>query len=661
MLNRPCRSSLISSFCSLTICLGALALAGCGDDLSDDPYGFIDLAPYYYDGSTPAAPTTGLTRVIFPQRGWMNGARAEYYDFGLVGFVRSRTNNGQIPDYAQVPAMYFFFDMDGNPLFSPPIYEKRTGLWHMKGGRNTLDPNPREDAPKNVPYSVRIRDSLGDFQRPIIDRLQANTDYSGLWEIWEVTAPRDYVPDAIKQLSTLNKALNSGGDWRLRRTTKVINCPVVDERQSISPSPLWYGVPHPRIELWYRTKQGSCFLADGWLALGDMDKNLYKADSDDARLNMFEVLAYTIGADKPGARTNVVARVQKMYIPNVRVAFQDPTRGAMDIRFTGESVTNAGPRMRPSDPPGYSPLRWMWDLRVPQDPPFEPGTYKRLEQMDPGALSNRLTSDTPYVRNMPLIGTAISCTGDDTCASVAAAPGITLQCNKTPFDTRFPGGDAAVVDPPPGKTVDDLILLREGGPRCDIPAVTFGEFCAPGIARCRFDIKGTDDERPFVNGTMTTQNLLGYTCQPMGTGYCYYRCDTDAGTAGSGAAMTVPVEYNGPSGQVKKDTGSLPFENRCGNLPGYRCLNPSPTTPGVPSRLRVCLRGCDTGKPDPYNAVFCGEKTAANLRIGTRFDGNIQKGMTCTSRGIDTNTSTPGCQWDPAYEPRDRDLNFLPR
>jgi hypothetical protein len=241
---------------------------------------------------------------------------------------------------------------------------------------------------------------------------------------------------------------------------------------------------------------------------------------------------------------------------------------------------------------------------------------------------------------------------------VPAAPGITLQCNKTPFDTRFPGGEAAVVDPPVGRTLDELIQLREGGPRCDIPAVNFGEFCAPGIARCRFDVKGTPDEKPLVNGTATSQSMLGYTCQPMGTGYCYFRCDSDAGNAGSGPAMVVPVEYTGPSGLVKKDTGSLPFENRCGNLPGYRCLNPAPTTPGVPTRLRVCLRGCDAGKPDPYKEVFCGEKTPTNLKIEGRFDGNIQKGMTCTNKGID---NASGCPWDPIYEPRDKDLNFVPR
>ena len=140
MLNRPCRSSIAAHLVSpLAVILTSVALVGCGDKLSDDAYGFIDLAPYYYDGSSATNPTAGLPREIAPVKGWMNGVRAEYYDFGLVGFVKKRTD-GKLPDYASVPPMYFFYDSAGNPIFSRPVYEKRTGLWHMKGGLNTLDP-----------------------------------------------------------------------------------------------------------------------------------------------------------------------------------------------------------------------------------------------------------------------------------------------------------------------------------------------------------------------------------------------------------------------------------------------------------------------------------------------------------------------------------------
>jgi hypothetical protein len=672
MLNRPCRS-LIPALAPLAVILSSFALVGCGDKLSDDAYGFIDLAPYYYDGSSATNPTAGLVREIAPIKGWMNGVRAEYYDFGLVGFVKKRTD-GKLPDYASVPPMYFFFDSQGNPLFSRPVYEKRTGLWHMRGGIDTLDPNPRDDAPKDVPYSVRVRNTFpdpvrqtADYQRPIVDRLQHNTDYSGLWEIWEVTAPDDYVPDSIKQWSTLSTALDQGGGWSVRRTQRVINCPVLDDRQTVTPSGLWYGIPHPRIELWYRTKQGSCFVNDGWLALGDFKGNLYKANSDSARLNMFDVIAYTIG-DGASARTTVVAPVQKMYIPKVTVATQDPTKGATDIRFVGDNVTDAIPRYRASDPPGYSPLRWLWDLKVPQDPPYEPGSYKSFTQMDPANLSNRLTANTPFVKNFPLVGIITRCAGDGDCARVPAAPGLEgkLTCNKTPVDIRFPTGDLAVADPPMGRTVDDLILQREGGPRCDVPAVGFAEYCSPGIARCAL----TSDEPIAFNGKVITtdgkdldpmgknQFKPGYTCSPMGTGYCYMRCDSDAGTAGTapmGVSATLPVEYKGPGGAVKKDMATLSFEARCGNVPGYKCLNPSPTTPTVPTRLRVCMRSCDTGKPDAFNDVYC--QTEVKLKVGNRKEDNVQRGMKCSNRGID---SAAGCQWDPAFEPRDPGQNYIP-
>jgi hypothetical protein len=297
----------------MTMIVSSLLVAGCGNDkLSDDAYGFIDLAPYYYDGSTAANPSAGLAREIAPTKGWLSGSRAEYYDFGLVGVTKKRSD-GKLPDYASVPAMYFFFDSGGSPMFMKPVYETRTGLWHMRGGANVLNPNPNANADKKVPYSVRVRNTVGDFQRPIVDRLQHNTDYSGLWEIFEVRAPDGYVPDSIKNFATLQKGIDAG-DFEVRRTKKVINCPVLDDRQYVTPSPLYYGIPHPRIELWYRTKQGSCFLADGWLTLADPAGNLIKFNQDARRLQMFDVISYTIGAGDAG-RTTMTAPVSKMFIP----------------------------------------------------------------------------------------------------------------------------------------------------------------------------------------------------------------------------------------------------------------------------------------------------------------------------------------------------------
>ena len=129
-------------------------------------------------------------------------------------------------------------------------------------------------------------------------------------------APGGYDVDSIKSYATLKKGLDDGS-FVARRTKKVINCPVLDDRQYVTPSPLFYGIPRPRIELWYRTKQGSCFLSDGWLALADgptEQANFIKANQDGRRLQMFDTISYTIGSGE-GARTTIVAPVSKMYIP----------------------------------------------------------------------------------------------------------------------------------------------------------------------------------------------------------------------------------------------------------------------------------------------------------------------------------------------------------
>src|SRR4051812_8483876 len=143
MNRRGCSSpSLIAGL----LTLAAIAAAGCGQgDFSDDAYGFVDLAPYFYDGSSAGNPVAGLLTTLPPNRGWNNGLRAEYYDFGLVGVARKRDSNGVTlaePDRAYVWPMYFFYDQAGQPMFSKPIFDRRTGLWQMKGGQGLLNPNP---------------------------------------------------------------------------------------------------------------------------------------------------------------------------------------------------------------------------------------------------------------------------------------------------------------------------------------------------------------------------------------------------------------------------------------------------------------------------------------------------------------------------------------
>jgi hypothetical protein len=649
MSNRP-RRNLSAVLAPLTMIVSAVLVSGCGGDkLSDDAYGFIDLAPYYYDGSSAANPSAGLPREIAPTKGWLNGVRAEYYDFGLVGTVKKRADTRLI-DYATIPAMYFFFDSGNNPLFSKPVFEPRTGQWHMRGGKDVLNPNPAASAKKDVPYSVRTRSTIGSFQRPIIDRLQHNTDYTGLWEIWEVTAPDGYDVDSVKSFATLDKGIKDG-TFGARRTKKVINCPVLDDRQYVTPSPLFYGIPHPRIELWYRTKQGSCYLADGWYTLGEGTSTLIKggANNDSRRLQMFDVISYTIGSGE-GARTTIVAPVSKMYIPTAYVAALD-TRAPTQLRYSGDNVTDVMPRYTDADPPGYRPIRWLWDLQVPQDPPYKPASYRSVAQMDPVAMINR---QGPFTKNFPTIGLNVPCTlgGEPVCDGLPHAPDVPLTCVKQFVMARSPlDGSAA-----------SGIQDEPGGPRCDVPQGRFGEFCAPAIAGCQYDVNamtpGADLDFVTANKTANSGVLVGgYTCQPNTNtgGFCQLRCDSDASSSDSKETEEISVKYKGPDGQEKTDKGKyMGYDKRCGNLPGYKCLNPVGT---VPTTQRVCLRSCDGGKPDTFNDVYCQlpMTEAINDRVGGQ---NVQLGQKCSTRGL---TGASGCQWDPAYEPREKKSNFLPQ
>jgi hypothetical protein len=298
--------------------VSAVVVSGCGNDkLSDDAYGFIDLAPYYYDGSSAANPSAGLPREFAPTQGLVNGVRTEFYDFGLVGVTKKRTDT-KLPDYASVPPMYFFFDSGGTRCSRSRLRD-RTGLWHMRGGTDVLNPNPVRNAPKNVPYSVRTRQPSGASSGRSSIASQHNTDYSGLWEIWEVTAPDGYVPDAIKTSRPCRRGSTAApSPCAGPRRSSTVRCS--DDRQYVVPTPLYYGIPHPRIELWYRTKQGSCFLADGMLTLGSSTptpSHPLQGELDSKRLQTFDVISLH---HRPGesARTTITARSRSCSSPPPR-------------------------------------------------------------------------------------------------------------------------------------------------------------------------------------------------------------------------------------------------------------------------------------------------------------------------------------------------------
>jgi hypothetical protein len=543
-----------------------LGLVGCGaDELSDDFYGPIDLAPYFYDGSTAAAPDRGLPREIKPSRGWFNGNRVEYYDFGLVAARRRRNAAGATlnePDIAYVQPMYFFFDSSGNPMFSKPIFEWRTGLFHMRGGENALDPNPAAPPPDparrkgyyELAYSARARTTIldgarqsDDYQRPIVDQMVGNANYTGLWEIIEVTAPSGYRPDAIKTFATLQTGVDQG-KFKLRRTQKVINCPVVDDRTFVTPSPMVvrmksnpsasgtnpFFVPQPRMEIWYRTKLGTCYLANGWETLGETavdggkeldprdpaNLTLFKAGTDASkRIDTFDVIRYAVG-DMRNQVLTVVVPTGKLFTPKVTINTLNPAQATYDLRYYGDDITPAIPRHFDSDPPGYSPVVWMQDITVPQDPPYASGAYKSLTDVDPQQIAAR---GGVFTKNYPVVGVASPCKSNADCAD-----NFDRQCNP------LPDLDVATGDLPPGKNIADLTIDKEGGPRCDIRAVGYGEYCAPGIARCESHVARVNG----TGGKKSSWDLL---------------TDAKLGVAGPGPALLV----HQPAIDAKKamDTG----------------------------------------------------------------------------------------------------------
>jgi hypothetical protein len=74
-------------------------------------------------------------------------------------------------------------------------------------------------------------------------------------------------------------------------------------------------------------------------------------------------------------------------------------------------------------------------------------------------------------QNVAILGTATPCKSNADCK-------FGLECNPMP-DIAI-----ATTDPPSGQNIVDVMIQREGGARCDVPAVGFGGYCATGVSRC---------------------------------------------------------------------------------------------------------------------------------------------------------------------------------
>lgn len=623
------------------VALGALA-GGCHQDFSDDGFGVLDLASTY-DGGTRSDPSAGVPTQIDPLAGFVDGQQAEYYDFGTVP-VKVNPSTRE-PLAVLVQPMYFFFDHENRPLFSNPVRETRDGTDWMLGGHQVRNPNPKDfcagvaDAEakkdpclalnknqKQKPYPQRDRDLLvdpmrmtADYQRPVIDVIPGSTGlldatYTGFWEVVEVIAPPGYQPDSIKHKATLDKAIDSG-DFKVHYTGRAINCPLVDERTHVSLGVTDRPTPRPRIELWYRRKMASCYLANGWETLGTGDGQAYFAGQDDDRVDTFDVSRIVAG-DGKAQKTQLVVPVGRAFEPTIYTFDQGGGPPAV-THVVDNLLTRGRPRHADTDPPGYRPVRWLWDLRVAADGPvdkqtgamgYQSGAIRSVDDVDASITSPRTTSfgaDARFVvRNIPLRGVAVRCgwPQDVKSADPLKSNGNKFQCGRAVPDPDMPDNpNAHVVDARNDPVCTKIGLeCNKDTCFCDAPFVGYGQACGPGIAQCSPDKDALND--------------TGYVCFPPWGGFCHLKC-------GMGS--------NARAGENQDKKPPQFVDTRCKELPGYVCLNAF----GNPT----CLRFCDQNVMDPNQ---CSATTTAG-----KDAVDLGAGQTCQDWGLQI------CTWPEGYTP----------
>jgi hypothetical protein len=588
--------------------------AGCKEDLSDQQFGVLDLASVY-DGGSTANPAAGVPERIAPLVGYLDGERAQYYDFGNVPAKRNPLTGE--PLSVAVNPIYFFFDTGGRPLFSTSVRETRDGTDWMRGGIGVLNPNPidfcagvpadkqgdckkRNDAERKKPYGVRARDVLkdkargdtADYQRPIVDAAPGDGGvYTGLWEVYEVVVADGYVPDSVKHKGTMDRAI-AAHKMTAQSTQKVINCPIVDERTAVTQGVTERGIPHPRIELWYRRQLTFCYLANGWETIGNQDGTLIHAGNDGQRVDTFDVEHLVVGN-----QTRLVVPISRAYIPTVLTTDQgvaDPT-----VTHVADNILSRGrPKHVQSDPPGYSPIRWVWDLEVESS--YVVGSLNDVGKID---LTNASTNG--LVKNIPMRGIGLRCSFPMDKTHNPIRPGF-WECGHLAQNPKDPTGPQVLVST--GDPTCNAIGLECNRDTCycDVPLVGYGEACGPDIAECDHHIGGGGDDF----------NELGYTCL---LNFCYMRCDP-----------TTPNTHQNEN-VGKKATEFL--DSNCKSLPGYRCL-------GYESRHSgICVKLCDSNVNDPKQ---CSATTQVDM-----MSKDIGAGQVCQDLGIEV------CSWPDGFTPAD--------
>lgn len=614
----------------------ALMLGGaCGEEFSDEAFGVLDLSSVY--GGTALDPVGKLPTQIDPQAGYVDGQRGEFYDFGKVAAIVDPLT--LVPSGVRPQPMYFFYrKKSGVPLAASPVREARDGTDWMLGGKAVRNPNPRElcgsfaeqgvpcppeiaaqDAyERSKPYPVRARDLLvdplrgsADYQRPIVDVNPADISvrwpqYTGVWEVVEVLVPDDYEVDSIKHAETLARAIDAGKVEK-RHTGKVINCPILDERTYVPRGVTDRNTPRPRIELWYRRQRTFCFLADGWETLGNADRQLWFAGDDDLRVQTFDVHRTVLGRN--GDAVALVVPVSPLYMPAV-FTFDPVNNGVLVARMPDSVIAVGMPRKRASDPTGYTPLRWVFDLPVENtaERPFQPGRLRSIGDVDrtaaipqPGSYDQSDPGSREVViKNMPFRGVAVKCSWPE----VTTKPGPTLNsyyCGRLAPNPEDPEG-AEIIDARGDTRCNEIGLeCNKNTCYCDAPFVGYGKACGPGIAQCN------PDKDAFSES--------GYTCFPPSNGFCHIRC----------------LGANARSAENKDKKPTEWVDTRCKELPGYYCFG---YIDGG-----ICLKSCDQN-------VTAEDQCTAGLTGG--FEGtDIGAGQTCQDWGLEI------CTWPDTFQGRE--------
>lgn len=677
----------------------------CGSDLSDNDFGGVDLKPFFGDTSSKAPP---LTYSTVGHAGFFDGVDVKYLDFGWSTTIKDTPDDDRrtllglgptdkIPKVAPVNPMYFFFDKQGNPMFAPPMKEKKTGHFVMPGGSAVRNVNPNDDAPKDLAYPVRTRNLLkdpfrntADYQRPIVDVIfdrekeSALQRYSGLWEFVKVTAPSGYQPDQIKSWATLEEGVKDGSfvltNSKLDPTKEktellAINCPLIDSRSIVLPTVSAFRsdqprIPQPRIELWYRRKRIDCFLVNGWESLGkttpgangDDSYTLYKSNEDKLRIGVLDTDVIVLG-EGVSQKRQIVSPVGQLFIPRISARSQ--------YFYAGDSFLTTGslPRRNKADPPGYRPVRWLWNIDVTDfGDEFNPKKFldakmTNVRNIDDAKLSPR----EGLTVNFPLVSQKLKCKGategNDPCTSLG------MVC----------GG------------------LQDGvGDECESRKVRYGEICAPTVAQCRDTIhvstasvpKGDAIEDWFFKGSVPPKgealdtfnatvpkewrdirepyrlanrgivergdDLYSCLSQPVTEqGHCYLSCN--GGKTNRLQGTTFPTT-------IKLDTGEevkiqLPLDSRCGGnfMPGFRCLPvTNQTNESGGSR---CLRDCNSAAGVSLTKAICQIPTLGYFS-DEQAGLDIANKTTCQSVNVvDSNDPTKvtstysACIRDPSFAP----------